>query len=96
MDKLRALKLTVQPYTIVVGASYTLIADYYVIINNHIYKTYSVLNAMAFVFKAFQAINAEYCKHIWMIIERFLYKIDAYDMNIPKVLTILNDLENMD
>lgn len=56
-----------------------------------------MLLALDFTFKAFHALNASYPKeseHIWLIIERMLFKIESSVIKIPAVLTLLKDLEN--
>lgn len=95
--KLAELKVTVQPYIIVVGLSFSSITDSYLIIDNYIYKTHSVLHSLDFAFKVFHALNVDYPKegeHIWLLIERVIYKINSSDIKTPAVLTVVKDLEN--
>ncbi|KAB0804375.1 hypothetical protein PPYR_01345 [Photinus pyralis] len=95
-NKLSELNLTVQPYMIVVGASYSCITESYVIIDTNVYKTCSVLHAFDFLFKAFHSLNANYpkeCEHIWLVVERILYNLESSAIQSPAVLTLLKELE---
>lgn len=90
------LGLTLQPFLIVVGESYTSITETYIVIDNNKYKASSILQGIDFVFKAFHVLHAKYpaeSEHIWLILERALYKIDtSQPITSPGVLMILKDL----
>lgn len=66
------------------------------VIDDNQYKTSSVLQGIDFVFKAFHILHAKYpteSEHIWLLLERALYKIDTKQpITSPGVLTILKDL----
>lgn len=77
------------------GNSFSNITDFYVVVDDNIYRTYSILNALDFTFKSFHALNANYpreSEHIWLVIERFLYKIEVSPIRIPAVLTLIKEL----
>lgn len=96
-EKASELKLTVQPYIVVVGSCTTAVTGSYVIIDNYRYKVCSLLQALDFTFKAFHTLNAQYAKesgHIWQLPEKGLFKIKAPGTEIPGVLTVLRDMDN--
>lgn len=96
-NKLSELNLTVQPYIIVIGSSFSSITDSYVVIDDHFYKTCSVLQTFDFLFKAFHALNAHYpkeCEHIWLVVERVLLILETSVVEIPAVLTLITELQN--
>lgn len=98
LDKAAELKLTVQPYIVVVGSTITSVTDSYVVIDNHIYKVSSPLQALDFTFKAFHTLNAHYPKeseHIWQLMEKVIYSINAPGVEIPAVATIVQELANV-
>lgn len=95
--KLASQNLTVQPFIVVVGKSLSSITESYVVIEDNVYKSGSVLLALDFVFKAFHALHAEYPKeseHIYVLLELALYGIQSDSPGIPAVLTILKELES--
>lgn len=97
-DKLAEQHLTVQPYIIVVGKSFCSVTESYVIIEDNTYKSGSVLQSLDFIFKAFHALHAEYPKeseHIHVLLERAIYKIQSDSPDIPAVMTLVKELENI-
>lgn len=85
--------LTVQPYILLVGTSLTNITSTFVVINNHIYKTVSVSDAIDFCFKAYHVLDAKYafeCQHIWQLIQWSVYDINTKaDLKIPFIQDLI-------
>ncbi|XP_044760070.1 uncharacterized protein LOC123317551 [Coccinella septempunctata] len=79
--------LTVQPYLIIVGQSLSNVTSAYVVINNNLYNTVSVLDAVDFCFKAYHMLDAKYSyesHHIWYLIQWSLYSLyTKSDIKIP-------------
>lgn len=88
--------MPIQPYILVVGTSFSEVTDSYLVIDDNYYRTYSVLHGIDFTFKTFFSMNANYPKeseHIWLIIEKCLYKVHSSEVHIPAVLTVIKDME---
>ncbi|KAB0805418.1 hypothetical protein PPYR_02388 [Photinus pyralis] len=99
IKKLSDLGVTDQPYLIAVGKGFSEITESYVIIDKHVYKSISVLHSLDFLFQSFHVLNARYpleSEHIWLLIERALYKIEHSKIKSPAVLTILKEHENFE
>ena len=89
IESMYARGLTVQPYILLVGSALSNITASYVIINNYMYKTVSVSDALDFCFKVFHVLDAKYpfeSEHIWLLIQKSVYKIDTKtDKKIPSI-----------
>lgn len=74
--------------------------EFFVILDSTKFKFGSFLEALDFCFKTFNVLNLCYpnkCISCWMFIQLYLYEINTkYDVNIPAVDTLINDLNNMD
>ncbi|CAH0547426.1 unnamed protein product [Brassicogethes aeneus] len=79
--------LTVQPYVLIVGPSLSNVSCSYVIINEHMYKTPSVLSALDICFKAYKVLDAKYsyeCQHLWLLIQWHIYNLKCkFDPKVP-------------
>lgn len=86
-------RTTVQPYIILVGPTLNNILSSYVVVNDNIYKTISVLDAVDFCFKVIHVLDAHYpfqCQHVWYLIQWLIYKIKTKsDLKIPYIQDLL-------
>lgn len=84
IECMKERKLNIQPYIIVVGKSINEITSSYVCIDQVVYATHSVLEALDLCFKIFHIFHVEYpieSKHLWLIIQKCLYRIStSYDV----------------
>lgn len=96
---LEAFNLSLQDFIIVVGPTLTAVTNVFVSIDSILYSVPSVLQALDICFKAFHTSSAKYppeSEHIWLIIQRFIYKIKTiWDKKIPVVEKILQDLNKL-
>jgi len=92
------LGLTVQPFIIVVGATYCEIDSAYVCIDKILYKVPSVFKALEVCFQSFHVLNALYppeCEHLWLLLQRGFFKVSTkWDKMTPYVMELLGELSN--
>jgi len=99
--KSQRLQQTVQPYMIFVCGteSENQISEFYVIINNHIFKVESGLKAVDICFKSFFALNLNYpdeSKQVWYFIQKYFYKIETkYDKCYQNVNNLIHDINTV-
>jgi len=78
--------LTLQPLIIFVGCDANLVNEYYVCIDNTLYKIESALKAVDVCYKCFFVLQVCYPKEseqVWLLIQRCLYKMTTeYDINV--------------
>lgn len=90
-----------QPFILVTGPSLNNIVNYFVVLNDIFYDLTEAklpgLKALDICFKLFHALNIEYPEesyHIWLLIQKFVYKIGtAFDRTIPQIESIVSDLQ---
>ncbi|XP_024869413.1 uncharacterized protein LOC112453094 [Temnothorax curvispinosus] len=89
------LKLSVQPFLIIVG-SIEDVQDIYVCIDNELYKVQGVLQGLDICFKTFHVFNLEYpvaSEHLWILIQKGIYNINLpYDPHITSIEHVLKQL----
>ncbi|XP_066595383.1 uncharacterized protein [Prorops nasuta] len=94
INALYEIGLSVQPYIIVVGATLDTLKSFYVCIDAILYKVPSMIIALDVCFKTFFAFDASYpvaSEHIWLIIQRCLYKCNTVNDNkLPYIASILH------
>eukprot|EP00102_Acyrthosiphon_pisum_P024178 XP_016661388.1 PREDICTED: uncharacterized protein LOC107884234 isoform X1 [Acyrthosiphon pisum] len=99
--KAQRLQQTVQPYMIFVCGTESehQISEFYVIINNHIFKVESGLKAVDICFKSFFALNLNYTdesKQVWYFIQKYFYKIETkYDKFYQNVNNLIHDINTV-
>lgn len=85
--------MTVQPYIILVGSTLNNVSTSYVVINENIYKSSSVLEAVDFCLKAYHVLDAKFpfeSHHIWYLIQWSVYKVKSEtDLKIPYIQDLL-------
>lgn len=90
--------LSVQPYIIVVGPTLADISSFFVSVDTVLYNVTSAFNAIDTCFKIFHVFNIQYpaaSAHIWVLIQRELYKCTTrYDKTPPYILEIISTLNN--
>lgn len=78
---------TVQPYIIIVGPSLNNVTSAFVVINDNLYKSETVLLVLDFCFKSHHVVDANYpseTHHIWNLIQLLIYKLHTKsDIKIP-------------
>lgn len=98
VKRCKELNITIQPYIIVVGPSIKDIQNSFVCIDDVLYNTASVLEAVDVCFKAFQVLQLNYpaaSEHLWIIIQKCFYKfITKWDYIIPHIENIIKNFEN--
>ena len=75
--KMMKMKLTVQPYVLVLERNDEQ-NDYYIIFNGITYKFHRLIPAIESCFKLFFVLNIEYppeCVQIWQIVEKYVFNI---------------------
>ncbi|KYQ53586.1 hypothetical protein ALC60_00113 [Trachymyrmex zeteki] len=89
------LKITLQPYIIIVGSLYE-VKETYVQVDDILYKTNSTLEAIDVCFKTFHVFQVNYpimSEHLWMLIQKGIYNFTTkWDYVIPGIEHILNKL----
>lgn len=97
--RIREKGLTVQPYIIVIGPELNQLEKLYVIIDEIKYEVTSAKEAIDICFKAFHVFNANYPapgEHIWLLIQRSLFKFTTkLDKIIPYIIETVTDLKNL-
>ncbi|KYN14493.1 hypothetical protein ALC57_13299, partial [Trachymyrmex cornetzi] len=92
------LRLTIQPYIIVVGCTLAEVNAFYVCIDKVLYQVSTALAAIDLCFKIFHVFDVTYppeSEHIWNIIQLCLYKFSTKsDKQISYVMPIINTLTN--
>lgn len=98
VKKCKELKLTIQPYVIVVGPTLHEINTCYVCIDDVLYSTSSTLEAIDTCFKAFHALQLQYptaSEHLWLIIQKCVYnfttKWDTVISSTEQIIKILRE-----
>lgn len=95
-DKMRAMKLTVQPFIIVVGLHLSEISKVYARVNNVMYELPTVLKAIEVVLKTYIIYEILYpaeCEHLWYLMQWCILKVNlTNDKRIPFVCNIVNKL----
>lgn len=96
IKKCKELKLTIQPYVIVVGPTLHEISTSYVCIDDVLYNTSSTLEAIDVCFKTFHVLQLQYptaSEHLWFIIQKCLYNfVTKWDIIIPSTEHIIKIL----
>ncbi|KAL0116442.1 hypothetical protein PUN28_009827 [Cardiocondyla obscurior] len=86
------------PCIIVVGPTLLEISSFFVSIDKILYNVVSAFKAIDTCFKVFHVLNIEYpaaSDHIWLLIQRELYKFSTeYDKNPSYILEIISALQN--
>ncbi|KAL0117627.1 hypothetical protein PUN28_008781 [Cardiocondyla obscurior] len=89
------LGITLQPFIIAVGASNDDISDFFVSVDDTLYKISSALKAIDFCFKFFQVFDIEYpveSVHIWLLFQKLLYNYHTNcDKLSPNVTETISD-----
>lgn len=92
-----SMTLTVQPFILLVGTSFSDFKDIYVVVDDTKYKFTSTLKAVDICFKIFQIFNLEYPKQslkTWILLQKYLYNIntkyDGHDLNVETLIQTLS------
>jgi hypothetical protein len=86
----------VQPYVIVVGASYETISEFYCVNDGLTYKCQSFLHALDLCFKLFFVLRLEYpspCYFVWVFLEKIMYEMSATKKTSSKVSILYNQFK---
>ncbi|XP_071578556.1 uncharacterized protein [Temnothorax nylanderi] len=98
IDEAKETQTSVQPYIIVVG-SISNVSNTYVTIDEVLYSTDSMLEALDVCFKAFHVLQINYpdaSKHLWMLIQKGLYKLSTkWDISFSNTEHILKKLTTL-
>lgn len=101
--KIASLKLSNQPFIVVVGTLHN-IKEIMIRIDDNTYKVKSIIEAIDLLFKIFYVMNVEYpfaCRSTWTFIQEFFYKIPTASSGKKKakkfvtVVNLINKLKNM-
>ncbi|KYN00656.1 hypothetical protein ALC62_08565, partial [Cyphomyrmex costatus] len=94
--KCKELKLTIQPYIIVVGPTLHEITTCYLCIDDTIYNISSTLEAVDICFKTFHVLQLQYptaSEHLWLVIQKCIYKFTTkWNTIIPSTEYIIKTL----
>ncbi|KYN02842.1 hypothetical protein ALC62_06329, partial [Cyphomyrmex costatus] len=89
------LGITLQPFIIAVGSLQD-ISDFFVAVDNILYKVPSILKAIDLCFKIFQVFDVKYpieSAHIWLLFQRILYTSESSSDNIsPTIMETISDI----
>jgi len=89
--------LTLQPLIIFVECDASLVNEYYVCIDNTLYKVESALKAVEICYKCFFVLHVCYPKEseqVWLLIQRCLYKMTTeYDTNVKNAKVVAIEKE---
>ncbi|XP_011705630.1 PREDICTED: uncharacterized protein LOC105460837 [Wasmannia auropunctata] len=98
-NRVIAFNLTLQLFLIFVGRDASSIDAYYVCVDNTLYKIESALKAIDVCYKCFFVLHACYpkeCQQIWLLIQKYLYKMSTEnDVINNKVISIEIALNKM-
>lgn len=92
-------KLTVQPLLIVVGNDLSTLNEFYVYIDNIIYKFPTFISSLDTCFKAFHVFDVEYpeyCRGVWIFIQRYFFNFtNENDKPFSQILGLISYLHNI-
>lgn len=98
-EKSVKLKETLQPYIIAVGPQLTEVNEFYIIIDDVIYKMENALRAVDIVYKIFQVLNIKYpsaCEQIWLFIQKYVYGYSTkWDKRDKSVMNLIDKLKRI-
>lgn len=86
-----------QPIVFIVGESLDEITASYVAIEDVLYKFNSVFEAFSVGFKLIHGLQIKYpdqCKHVWMFLQKLLFKIETNEQEYVSINTLISDLKN--
>lgn len=81
------MKQTVQPFIIIVGPTLRDIENYYVVVDDILYKLNNILQAVDICFKIFMVLDAQYpteCEQIWLFLQQYIYKQQTINDKVIK------------
>ncbi|XP_036144984.1 uncharacterized protein LOC118646384 [Monomorium pharaonis] len=89
------LKITLQPYIIILGSPYE-VKETYVQVDDILYKTNSMLEAIDVCFKTFHVFQMNYpimSEYLWMLIQKGIYNFTTkWDSIIPSIEYVLSKI----
>lgn len=92
------MKQTVQPFIIITGLSLREIENYYVVVDNVLYKLDNILTAIDICFKLFMVFDAQYpteCEQVWLYFQQYIYELSTkYDKVIKSVIEFREKIDN--
>lgn len=97
IKRCKELNLTIQPYIIIVGSSLKEINKSYVCIDDILYDTSSTVEAVDVCFKIFHVLQLYYpiaSEHLWLLIQKCIYKFATKWDIIPNIEYIIKKFEN--
>lgn len=98
-ERYAKLKETVQPYIIAVGSELTTAKEFYIIIDDILYKFENVLRAVDITYKIFQVLHIKYpsaCEQIWLFLQKYVYGYTTkWDKHDKSVMNLIDKLQRI-
>ncbi|XP_011688398.1 PREDICTED: uncharacterized protein LOC105450312 [Wasmannia auropunctata] len=96
VKKCKELKLTIQPYIFIIGPTLHEITTCYLCVDDVLYNTSSLIEAVDACFKTFHVLQLQYptaSDHLWLIIQKCIYKFTTkWDRVIPSTEYVIKTL----
>lgn len=96
-EKYLKYNLTLQPVIVIVGSSYMDIQKYFVVVNDLLFETNSILKTVDTCFKIFYSLHCQYPTEstcVWNFIQLGLYQLKTkWDKNYSTVNAFITDLD---
>ncbi|XP_055907744.1 uncharacterized protein LOC129942723 [Eupeodes corollae] len=98
VNKYYNIKLTVQPFIIVVGEDDINLNSFFVYLDKTLFKFDSFIEAFDNCFKIFQVLSLSYplgCQPSWIFIQKYFYNINTpFDIKSPNITALLSFLNS--
>lgn len=86
-----------QPIIFLIGENFDEITESYVAIEDVLYKFNSVFEAFSVGFKIIHGLQMKYpdqCKHVWMFLQKVVFKIETNEQEYVSINALIADLKN--